>query len=128
MYIPRSLSLHTIHPAPPAPFAFVQATLLSEPDMRSVREVLDKQGQPGDTKAIRIFALPPGWFAQECSFVPRQGGSSEDDGWLLTYVFDESQLLEDGSAPADARSELWIVDALNMEEIVAKIRLPQRGA
>jgi hypothetical protein len=42
------------------------------------------------------------------------------------YVFDESQLLEDGSAPASARSELWIIDARSMQNVVARVYLPQQ--
>ena len=53
---------------------------------------------------------------------------SEDDGWLLAYVFDESsQLGPDGEAKADAKSEVWIIDVKTMTDVVAKIRLPQEG-
>ncbi|KAF3481704.1 carotenoid cleavage dioxygenase 1 [Arthroderma uncinatum] len=65
-------------------------------DGRSVQEILSSNN-PEDP--IRIFPMPSGWYAQECSFVPRANGISEDDGWLLTFVFDESQLDEDGNAP-----------------------------
>ncbi|KAL8741222.1 MAG: hypothetical protein Q9190_006150 [Brigantiaea leucoxantha] len=76
---------------------------------------------------IKIFMMPEGWYAQEPRFVPRADGASEDDGWLLTYVFDESsQLTADGEPKMDAQSELWIIDAKNMASVVAKIRLPQR--
>ena len=92
-------------------------------DSRSMNEILDSQDE-GDP--IRIFKLPNGWFAQEPRFVPRENGTSEDDGWILTYVFDESQLDESGECTADCKSELWIIDALRMVEVVAKIHLPQR--
>lgn len=59
-------------------------------------------------------------------FVPRSGGKSEDDGWLLTLVFDESQFDVDGNAPDDCKSELWIIDARTMKDIVVRIKLPQR--
>ena len=59
--------------------------------------------------------------------MPRVNSTSEDDGWLLAYGFDESsQLWADGEAKADAKSELWITDAKNMTDVMAKIRLPQR--
>lgn len=76
---------------------------------------------------IKVFLLPEGWYAQESRFVPRVNGTSEDDGWLLTYVFDESsQLAGDGMPKTDAKSELWVIDAKNMTDVVAKVRLPQR--
>ena len=76
---------------------------------------------------IKVFMMPDGWYTQESRFVPRVNSTSEDDGWLLAYVFDESsQLRADGEPNTDAKSELWIIDAKNMTDVVAKIRLPQR--
>ncbi|RKL39848.1 hypothetical protein BFJ72_g6577 [Fusarium proliferatum] len=92
-------------------------------DDRTIGEILASQ-DPDDS--IQIFPMPYGWYAQECTFVPREGGISEDDGWLLTYVFDESQLDALGHAPDSARSELWAIDAKSMKEVVMKVRLPQR--
>ncbi|KAJ5561374.1 carotenoid cleavage dioxygenase 1 [Penicillium sp. DV-2018c] len=92
-------------------------------DNRSVLEVLASK-DPKDP--IKIFQMPAGWYAQEPGFVPRKDGTSEDDGWILSFVFDESQLDEEGNAPADARSELWVIDAKGMQEVVARILLPQR--
>ncbi|PYH86883.1 hypothetical protein BO82DRAFT_428232 [Aspergillus uvarum CBS 121591] len=92
-------------------------------DKRSVAEVLTSD-DPNDP--IKVFTLPDRWYAQECSFVARKDGQSEDDGWLVTYVYDESQLDENGVAPEDSQSELWIIDALEMKEVVARVLLPQR--
>ena len=92
-------------------------------DGRSVEEILK---QKRDDDPIQIFKMPPGWYAQECSFVPKKGHVEEDSGWLLSYVFDESQLTENGEAKDDARSELWVIDAQSMSDIVARIVLPQR--
>jgi len=92
-------------------------------DNRPMEEVLQST-DPDDP--IKLFAFPDGWYAQEARFVPRLGGASEDDGWLLTYVFDESQLLASGECAENAVSELWIIDALSMKDIVARIKLPQR--
>ncbi|KAJ6104417.1 hypothetical protein N7523_010737 [Penicillium sp. IBT 18751x] len=75
---------------------------------------------------IRVFQAPEGWYAQEPRFIPRRDAQSEDDGYLLTLMFDESQLHEDGGAPDDARSELWVIEACDMTTVVAKILLPQR--
>jgi len=50
-------------------------------------------------------------------FVKRPGGVIEDDGWLLTFVFDS----------AESRSELWVMDARDLtQQVVAKIQLPSR--
>ena len=92
-------------------------------DTRSMSDILAST-DPLDP--IKVFKMPPGWYAQESRFVPRANGDSEDDGWLLSYVFDESQLDEDGECPENARSELWVIDAKTMTEVVAKVYLPQR--
>lgn len=92
-------------------------------DTRTPDEVMQSTN-PNDP--VKIFRMPEGWFTQEPRFVPRSNPKSEDDGWLLTYVFDESQLDENGECPEDAISELWIIDAISMKEVVGKIKLPQR--
>jgi len=92
-------------------------------DMRTVPEVLASTEL---SDPIKIFKLPAGWYAQESRFVAREDGTSEDDGWLLTYVFDESRLDEQGECLDGARSELWIINAKNMQEIVGRVYLPQR--
>lgn len=92
-------------------------------DTRDISEVL---ASPDPLDPIKVFRMPEGWYAQESRFVPRAGGVSEDDGWILSYVFDESQLEEDGECRSDAKSELWIINAMNMTDVVARVHLPQR--
>ncbi|KAL8842081.1 MAG: hypothetical protein Q9170_000685 [Blastenia crenularia] len=92
-------------------------------DTRNVSEILASEDV---NDPIKVFRMPEGWYAQESRFVPRHDGLDEDDGWLLSYVFDESQLQEDGECSPDARSELWIIDAKSMTDVVAKVHLPQR--
>ncbi|KAI1078964.1 carotenoid oxygenase [Whalleya microplaca] len=92
-------------------------------DVRSLDEVIHS-AEPNDP--IKLFQMPEGWFAQEPRFVPRENATSEDDGWLLTYVFDESQLDDSGECDDSAASELWIIDAKSMKEVVARVKLPQR--
>lgn len=98
-------------------------------DSRTVAEI-EAADDPRDP--IRLFRMPEGWFAQEPRFVPRRDGErrSEDDGWLLTYVFDESQLETEGEHAGECRedavSELWVIDARSMKDVVARIQLPQR--
>lgn len=92
-------------------------------DERDVAEILASV-DPNDP--IKIFKLPQGYYAQESRFVARHNGVSEDDGWIMSYVFDESQLDANGNAGPGAKSELWIVDAKDMKEVVCRIKLPQR--
>ncbi|PPJ52044.1 hypothetical protein CBER1_09815 [Cercospora berteroae] len=97
-------------------------------DIRTMAQVLETS-DPEDP--IQVFVMPPGWFAQEPRFVPCKDSTSEDDGYLLFYAFDEGQLTPDGDVPADtcegrAKSELWIVDAKNMQKVVGRVQLPQR--
>ncbi|KAI9874653.1 MAG: hypothetical protein M1830_009441 [Pleopsidium flavum] len=92
-------------------------------DRRSVRDVLIST-DPEDP--IKVFKMPTGWYAQESRFVARANGVSEDDGWIVSYVFDESQLDSNGECSPEAVSELWIIDAKNMKDVVGKIYLPQR--
>ena len=98
-------------------------------DRRSISQVLESKDA---NDAIQAFQMPFGWFAQEPRFVARAGSQSEDDGYLLTYAFNESQLDIEGEVPSDedesrrARSELWIIDARDMRTVVCRVLLPQR--
>ena len=92
-------------------------------DRRNVSDVLASTDRDDP---IKVFKLPTGWYAQESRFVPRANSASEDDGWILSYVFDESQLDRNGDCPPDAKSELWIIDARNMKDVIGKVHLPQR--
>ncbi|KAI1358971.1 retinal pigment epithelial membrane protein [Xylaria arbuscula] len=92
-------------------------------DRRSIDQVM---GSSDPNDPIKLFPMPENWYAQEPRFVARRGASSEDDGWLLTYVFDESQLDGRGECGEEAKSELWVIDAKHMRDVVAKIHLPQR--
>lgn len=58
-----------------------------------------------------------GRFGGECVFAPRPGGTKEDDGWVLTYIYDA----------VEKRSELVIFDAQNITaEPIARVLIPQR--
>eukprot|EP01062_Namystynia_karyoxenos_P073749 TRINITY_DN70571_c0_g1_i1.p1 TRINITY_DN70571_c0_g1~~TRINITY_DN70571_c0_g1_i1.p1 ORF type:complete len:446 (+),score=119.26 TRINITY_DN70571_c0_g1_i1:80-1417(+) len=56
------------------------------------------------TGATLSHDYPSGWQGGECRFVPRRGGVSEDDGYLLVLVTD----------PTRTRSELRVIDARTM--------------
>jgi len=97
-------------------------------DRRSVAQLLDEQEARGGAEgALQVFAFPKGRFGQECSFIPRHSMRGEDDGYLLTYVFDEAQLDPlTGEPHTDAVSELWAIDAWTMQDVVCRVILPQR--
>jgi len=53
----------------------------------------------------------------ECTFVPREGATEEDDGYLLTFVYDAS---------TDS-SEFWVMDARTMSgDPIAVVEIPHR--
>ena len=122
-------------------------------DQRTVLQMSEDHSN-GIHEGIQVFIMPPGWFAQESRFVPRNiQGADEDDGWLLTYgasqdgirvslqkkadfmvakVYDEQHVDTHGrasNAPGSG-SELWIIDAKTMwkgpSSVVCKLKLPQR--
>jgi len=98
-------------------------------DTRSVQQIINDNDIAHDRNekdAIQLFKLPQNHFAQEPRFVARSDSEMEDSGYLLFYVFDETQLLPSGECPVSCTSELWILDAENMRDVVAKVQLPQR--
>ena len=59
----------------------------------------------------------PGRLGGEGVFVPRPDASTEDDGWLVTYVHDR----------AEDASELVVLDAHAFDdEPVARVLIPRR--
>lgn len=57
------------------------------------------------TGAVAAYC-PAGHMLVEPTFVPRPGGTAEDDGWLLTVGYDESQ----------HRSRLMVLDAAHVDD------------
>ncbi|WVR05228.1 hypothetical protein IAU60_002240 [Kwoniella sp. DSM 27419] len=100
-------------------------------DERTSAQII-ADGQNGGDSAIQIFATPEGFYAQEAQFVPKTAPRSEDDGYLITYVYDEAYLQADGTpSPAlGAGSELWVIDASRLSKqaaaVSARVKLPQR--
>ena len=69
------------------------------------------------TGAVEIHDHGPGRGSGEAVFVPDPDGRAEDDGWLMSYIYDEN---------TDA-SELVILDARDLgRSPVARVLLPQR--
>lgn len=92
-------------------------------DTRSIKQVIQSTDLPDPIKA---FKLPPNHYAQEARFLSKQDATSEDDGYLMFYVFDESQLDAAGECSEDAMSDLWVLDARDMQTVVCKVHLPAR--
>ncbi len=79
-----------------------------------MRELVKYDLQTGNTE---IHSFGPGTAPGEAVFVPAAGSAAEDDGYLLSYVYD---------AARDA-SDLVILNAAAIaDEPVATIQLPQR--
>ena len=63
------------------------------------------------------FEMGAGRHGAEAIFIPRESAAAEDDGYLMTYVFDENR----------SASELLILDAADFGRgPVAQVLLPTR--
>lgn len=70
-----------------------------------------------NTGACETHPFGQGRYGGEAVFVPRPGATAEDDGWLVTFVYDEDS----------NTSELVVVNAAEMtKEPVARVLIPQR--
>ena len=74
------------------------AYMLGEDDARIPGKLVKLDVQTGTTETLEVGER---CFCSEASFVPRRDGSDEDDGYLLSMVYD---------ADTD-RSALWVLDA-----------------
>ena len=67
--------------------------------------------------SVERMDFGPGRHGGEPLFVPREGGSAEDDGYLMTFVYDQGS----------DRSEFVVLDARDMgRPPLATVRLPTR--
>jgi len=74
-----------------------------------------KYDREGDR--IDSVELPEHCFTQEFVFAPKVGSRSEDDGYVVGFVYDEDRRASEG----------WIIDAQRFDEgPVAKVRIPAR--
>ncbi|HEY9643648.1 MAG TPA: carotenoid oxygenase family protein [Coleofasciculaceae cyanobacterium] len=70
-----------------------------------------------DHQRVQTHQFGTGCYGGEGVFVPRPGAIAEDDGWLLTFVHDETQ----------DKSELIVVSTQAMTDApIARILMPQR--
>lgn len=69
------------------------------------------------TGTNRVHVHGPNRWGGEGVFVPRPGATAEDDGWVVTYVYDGNS----------GGSEFVVIDAQNMEAApLARVPLPRR--
>lgn len=69
------------------------------------------------TGGSQTHSFGSGRYGGEAVFVPRPGATAEDDGWLLTFVYDE----------VEETSELVVVNAMDMTtDPLARILIPTR--
>lgn len=65
----------------------------------------------------QIHEFGQGRFGGEAVFAPRPGASHEDEGWLITFVYDSQNNI----------SELVVINAQDMEgDAIARVIIPQR--
>jgi carotenoid cleavage dioxygenase-like enzyme len=70
-----------------------------------------------ETGAQKSLQYGPGRFGSETPFAPRAGAETEGDGYVLSFVHREG----------DAHSEVWIVDAQNVDKgPVCRLEVPRR--
>ena len=70
-----------------------------------------------ETGEIQVHHFGEGCESGEAVFAPCIGGSEEDDGYVICFVYD----------PVSETSECQIIDARNFEaQPVARIKIPQR--
>lgn len=70
-----------------------------------------------ETGNSQVYEFGRGRFGGDSAFAPRPGATSEDDGWLLTMVWDA----------VAKQSELLVIDAQNFtSEPVARVIMPGR--
>lgn len=82
----------------------------------------DRQNVNKETSEEDLIKMEKHWLGEDqfcsgASFVPRVGGSHEDDGWIISFVHNERT----------NKSQVHIIDTRRFEGApVAKITLPQR--
>jgi carotenoid cleavage dioxygenase len=87
-----------------------------QPRFDGVAKIRLAAAGPGEAVAGRVLH-GEGRVGGEAFFVPKEGGREEDDGYLMTIVYDEGA----------GRSELVIYDAASMAAApVARVALPRR--
>jgi len=70
-----------------------------------------------ETGEIQTHLFEPGCYGGEAAFAPHPHAQAEDEGWLLTFVYNESS----------GNSELIVIDSQDFSKpAIAKVQIPQR--
>lgn len=96
------------------PTRYGYTALFSDPPMPLIKGLVKYDLSSGSSQ---IHEFGAGRYGGEAVFVPRPDATAEDDGWLITFVYDETS----------GRSELVVVNAQDVTtEPVARVIVPQR--
>jgi carotenoid cleavage dioxygenase len=96
------------------PMQYGYTALFCAPPMPLINGLIKYDFSNGNSQ---IHEFGAGRYGGEAVFVPRPGATAEDDGWLITFVYDE----ESGT------SELVVVNAQDVTATpVARVIVPQR--
>ena len=68
------------------------------------------------TGDVQVFDVGDGAIPGEPFFVPSINGGNEDDGYVLSYVY----------SPDTDDTSLWVMDAHNLSNVLAKVQLSAR--
>ncbi|KAM1022451.1 hypothetical protein ACFX13_044098 [Malus domestica] len=79
---------------------------------------LRSEGQLEEAIKLETHMFEENSFCTGASFVPKQGGFEEDDGWLITFVHNDDTNI----------SQVYVIETKKLSnEPVAKITLPCRA-
>ncbi|MEL7035979.1 MAG: carotenoid oxygenase family protein [Cyanobacteria bacterium J06592_8] len=102
---PRCCEFPTLHPDNVGrPYRYVYLGAAHDPEGNAPLQAILKVDLHSNER--QLWSAAPHGFAGEPVFVPRPNGDTEDDGWLLTLVYDASY----------HRSNLVILDAKTVEK------------
>jgi carotenoid cleavage dioxygenase-like enzyme len=79
----------------------------------SIGSILKHDLVTGD---VQVFDVGDGAIPGEPFFVPSINGGNEDDGYVLSYVY----------SPDTDDTSLWVMDAHNLSNVLAKVQLSAR--
>jgi len=87
---PHSCEFPTVHPrCVGQPYRYVYLGIAENPEGKAPLQGIAKLDV--ETKQAQTYSFAPRGFVGEPVFVPRPGGTAEDDGWVLVMVFNAAR-------------------------------------
>jgi all-trans-8'-apo-beta-carotenal 15,15'-oxygenase len=84
--LPHSCEFPAVHPRYVGqPYRYVYLGITETPEGKAPLQGIAKLDV--ETKQTQIYSFAPRGFVGEPVFVPRPGGTAEDDGWVVVMVF-----------------------------------------